>query len=167
MSGSFTELGDVTSEPIEVGVISDTHGLVRPEALAALRGVARILHAGDIGTPDVLARLATIAPVVAVRGNVDRDAWAAELPETCRFELAGRRVFMTHRLSLTAPDAVSLDADIVVFGHSHRPESARRDGVLFLNPGSAGPRRFRLPVAVARLRFARGKVRPQLIELDV
>lgn len=147
-----------------VGVISDTHGLIRPTALEALAGAELILHAGDIGKPEVLDALRNIAPVVAIRGNVDRGPWAAELPEARSVEVFGERGYLIHDLkSLTQqiPDKPAL----IVHGHSHQPGCQRRDGVLYLNPGSAGPRRFKLPVCVARLRFLDGGLHGEIVEL--
>jgi uncharacterized protein len=145
-----------------VGVISDTHGLVRPEALAALRGVDRIVHAGDIGGPDVLAALEAIAPVTAVRGNNDTDAWARALPETATLEVEGRRLFVIHDVKQLK---VAPAADVVIAGHSHQPRNEERDGVLWLNPGSAGPRRFRLPIALARIRVGLRTLEASVITL--
>jgi putative phosphoesterase len=143
-----------------VGVISDTHGLLRPEAVAALAGSRLILHAGDVGDPDVLARLAEIAPVHAVRGNNDRGAWADALPETELVTVAGVRLFLIHDVKqLAGPPA----ADAIVAGHSHRPRHEVRDGVLWFNPGSAGPRRFKLPVTVGRLTVARRRIAPEIV----
>ncbi len=150
-----------------VGVISDTHGLVRPEAVAALRGVGMIIHAGDIGTPEVLAELARLAPVVAVRGNNDRGAWARRLPLTRDVELGGTCVHVLHDLHELTRDPARAGWAAVIAGHSHQPRVERRDGVLYLNPGSAGPRRFRLPIAVARLTVARGGLRARIVELPV
>jgi hypothetical protein len=145
--------------------VSDTHGLVRPEMLAALAGVRHILHAGDVGTPDVLDALAAIAPVTAVRGNNDHGAWAERLPHAATVELGGVRLHVVHEAAHvgTPPDGTRA----VVTGHSHRPLVAERDGVLWLNPGSAGPRRFRLPVAVARLAVGRGRVAAEIVTLAV
>jgi len=148
-----------------VGVISDTHGLVRPEALARLRGVDLIVHAGDVGHPDVLRALGAIAPVVAVRGNNDRGPWARKLRETERIELGGGRLYVLHDLAALAIDPVAEGIDVVIAGHSHRPSITRRDGVTFLNPGSAGPRRFSLPIALARLSVGQGQVRARIVEL--
>jgi putative phosphoesterase len=150
-----------------VGVVSDTHGLVRPEALAALAGVQAIVHAGDVGDPAVLDALAAIAPVTAVRGNNDHGAWAAALPETAVLDAAGVRLLVLHDAHALAVDPRRAGYAAVVAGHSHRPSSVVRDGVLFLNPGSIGPRRFRLPVSLARLHVARGRVRAELVTLDV
>lgn len=139
-----------------VGVISDTHGLLRPEAAAALVGSDVIVHAGDIGKPDVLAALRTLAPrVVAIRGNVDL-RWAHDCDDVADVTIAGRRLHVLHDLNRLAIDPAASGVDVVVSGHSHRPLLERRAGVLYLNPGSAGPRRFRLPVTLARLRLADG-----------
>ena len=150
-----------------VGIISDTHGLLRPEALLALRGSDHILHAGDVGPPDILERLREIAPVTAVRGNVDTDAWADGLPLTAILTVAGRVLYMIHdrsHLTLYPPPD---DAAAVVFGHSHQALIERQDGVLFLNPGSAGPRRFRLPVTIARFHILADKIEPEIVQLPI
>lgn len=149
-------------KPLTIGVLSDTHGLVRPEALAALAGVCHIVHAGDIGGPDVLAALQAIAPVTAVRGNNDHGAFAASLPERATVTLAGLVLHVVHDLGELAIDPVRAGVAVVIAGHSHRPRIERVAGVLHLNPGSAGPRRFRLPVTLARL-FADGQA--ELVEL--
>jgi putative phosphoesterase len=150
-----------------LGIISDTHGLLRPEASAALTGCSRIIHAGDIGSPDVLSRLRDIAPTVAVRGNVDRGAWAATLPMTRLVEFEGFRLYVRHIVDDI--DIVPADAGVsaVVYGHSHKPSIERRDGVLYLNPGAAGPRRFTLPVTIARLWVADGALAAAIEELTV
>lgn len=155
----------IPGRTLRVGVISDTHGLLRPEALAALRDSAVVLHAGDVGKPEVLDGLRRVATsVVAVRGNVDRAAWAHDLPERVELELAGRRVLLLHDLKQLGPEGAR-GWDVVVSGHSHRPRIERRDGVLYLNPGSAGPRRFRLPIAVAGLDFRDDAVTADIVEL--
>jgi len=148
-----------------IGVISDTHGLLRPEALGALRGVDRIIHAGDVGAPEVLAALAAVAPVTAVRGNNDRGPWAAALASTEVVEAGGVAIYVIH-------DAAEIDLDpraagfrVVVAGHSHRPAVEERDGVLWFNPGSAGPRRFRLPIALGRLTIDAGVARGEIVTL--
>jgi putative phosphoesterase len=150
-----------------VGVISDTHGLLRPEAVAALRGVDVIIHAGDIGRPEIIDELRRIAPVHAVRGNVDTGHWAQEYPLTVEVEVGGRRFFVLHVIAEFNVDPAAAGYAAVVFGHSHQPLIETRDGVLFLNPGSAGPRRFRLPIAVARVRVSGGQLLPEIIELEV
>ena len=134
-----------------IGLISDTHGLLRERALGALAGAEFILHAGDVGKPEILDALRAIAPVVAVRGNVDRQPWARALPETAEARTAGGRIYLLHDLKQLAIDPRAAGFAAVVSGHSHHPGRIERDGVLYLNPGSAGPRRFRLPVTVARL----------------
>lgn len=138
----------------KIGVISDTHGLLRPEALKALEGVEHILHAGDVGKPSVLVALQAIAPVTAVRGNVDCEAWAERLPETAAATIAGRRVYMLHSLADLDIDPAQQNIAVVVSGHTHKPLIEWRGGVLYVNPGSAGPRRFTLPISVGFLCFA-------------
>ncbi len=152
--------------PLEVGVISDTHGLLRPEALEALAGSEVILHAGDVGGHHVLEELGRIAPVLAVRGNTD-GGWARLLPERRRLELGGLPTLLLHDRALLGIDPAAEGFALVVFGHSHRPLDERRQGVLWFNPGSAGPRRFRLPVSVGRLLIANGCVRSRLTTLRV
>jgi len=139
------------SRDVLVGLISDTHGLLRPEAVAALRGAELIVHAGDIGSEAVLDGLRGLAAVVAVRGNNDRDGWAAALPEVVVTEMGGARVCVVHDLKELRRDPEAEGFDVIVSGHSHRPRVERRGRVLLVNPGSAGPRRFSLPIAVARL----------------
>ena len=148
-----------------IGIISDTHGLVRPEALDVLKDVERIIHAGDIGSPDVLRTLQTIAPVVAVRGNNDRDEWASTLPVTVSVEVGAHRFYILHELDHLDVDPVAAKCSAVIFGHSHQPVTEMRKGVLYLNPGSAGPRRFRLPVTLARLHIHGQELESELIEL--
>ena len=150
-----------------IGVISDTHGLLRREAVGALAGVDAIVHAGDIGTPDVLTALARIAPVTAVRGNNDRGGWAARIPCTATLTVAGARLYVLHDRHELAIDPRAAGMAAVISGHSHRPGIEDRDGVLFVNPGSAGPRRFTLPIATARLRVARGAVTGEIVLLNV
>lgn len=148
-----------------VGVISDTHGLLRPEAIEAVRGVDRILHAGDVGSPEILHALAEIAPLTAVRGNVDTEAWARTLPETEVVEIGGASIYILHdlgRLDLK-PEAAGIG--VVVYGHSHQPKIEEKKGVLYFNPGSAGPRRFQLPVSVGKLVIEGGTVRAEVVRL--
>ncbi|HEU5180521.1 MAG TPA: metallophosphoesterase family protein [Candidatus Polarisedimenticolia bacterium] len=149
-----------------LGVISDTHGLLRPQVVEALRGVELILHAGDVGAPGILEDLRRIAPVIAVRGNVDVDSWARRLPETELIEVAGVSVFMLHNLAELDLDPKAAAIRVVVFGHSHRGEATMKDSVLYLNPGAAGPRRFSLPVSVARLTITGGAVHHEILTLD-
>jgi len=155
------------SPPLTVGVISDTHGLLRPEAVAALEGSDLIVHAGDVGDPEVLAPLRELAPVHAVRGNVDRGTWAEELPLDRVVEVGGHRLYVLHILDELDLDPAAAGFAAVIFGHSHRPHRERRDGVLYLNPGSAGPRRFRLPVTVARLSVSEQGLTAEIVELTV
>ena len=149
-----------------VGLISDTHGLLRPEALAALRGSVHIVHAGDIGDPAVLEALARIAPVTAVRGNNDTGPWARKLRETEALRIGKTRIFVIHDLAQLDLDPAAAGFDVVVAGHSHRPKEELRDGVLYVNPGSAGPRRFKLPIAVARLELSSRGPAFRLLELN-
>ena len=146
-----------------LGVISDTHGLLRPEAIAALEGVEGILHAGDVGQAEILDRLQGIAPVEAVRGNVDPVTLG--LPERRLIEVLGQRILILHILQELDLDPVAERLDIVVYGHSHQPEIREQDGVMYLNPGSAGPRRFRLPVTLARLEIGDGERRAEIVDL--
>jgi putative phosphoesterase len=149
-----------------LGVISDTHGLLRPEAVAALAGVERIVHAGDIGDPAILRDLGRLAPVSAVRGNNDRGDWAAEIPETEVVEVGGVALYVLHDVHELDLDPRVAGFAAVIAGHSHQPRQEERDGVLYFNPGSAGPRRFRLPVSVGRLTIERGHVRGALVTLE-
>jgi len=150
-----------------IGVISDTHGVLRSEALAALRGSDCIIHAGDIGDSTILAKLARIAPVTAVRGNVDREKWARRIPETNIVEAGGVSIYVLHNLQELdlEPEAAGFVA--VIYGHSHVPKQEARNGVLYFNPGSAGPRRFRLPVSVGRLIVEGPKLRAEICHLEV
>jgi putative phosphoesterase len=150
-----------------IGVISDTHGLMRPQALTALMGAERIIHAGDIGHPSVLTALEAIAPVVAVRGNNDQEAWAAAIPETAVVEVDGLRLFVLHDIKTLDFDPATAGFAGVICGHSHRPRLEPQAGVWLINPGSAGPRRFTLPVTVARLYVHAGTLAPELVELHV
>jgi uncharacterized protein len=149
-----------------VGLISDTHGLLRPEALEALRGSRLIVHAGDVGRPEILDLLNAVAPTFAVRGNIDTQPWAVPLPATEAVEVGPHLIWVLH-------DIAQLDLDptvgfaAVVYGHSHKPAIETRAGVLYVNPGSAGPRRFRLPVTVGRLHVTDDGLRPEIVELDV
>jgi uncharacterized protein len=152
---------------IAVGVISDTHGLLRPEAVNVLRGSELIVHAGDVGNPDVLERLRAIAPTVAVRGNVDTASWAQTLPETEVVDVGGVHLYVLHDISALDLDPTAAGFAAVISGHSHHPSAERRNGVLYLNPGSAGPRRFALPIAVARLEVTADRVRHEIIELSL
>jgi uncharacterized protein len=150
---------------LNIGVISDTHGLLRPEAVAALRGSDRIIHAGDVGEPEILKRLAQIAPVSAVRGNIDKGTWARKLPPSDVLELSSVSIYVLHNIDDLdlKPEAAGFSA--VVYGHSHIPKQEMRNGVLYFNPGSAGPRRFKLPVTVGRLIIERKAVRAEIITI--
>jgi uncharacterized protein len=149
-----------------VGLISDTHGLLRPEAIDALKGSHLIVHAGDVGDREILARLSLVAPVVAIRGNVDTGRWAADLPETAVAEAGDVRLYVLHDLNELDLDPKAEGFDAVVSGHSHQPGQEERNGVLFVNPGSAGPRRFRLPVTVARLNVKKRPLQAEFVRLD-
>jgi putative phosphoesterase len=150
-----------------IGLISDTHGLLRPQALAALEGSDHIVHAGDIMDPAILEALARIAPVTAVRGNNDHGAWAEAIPETAVLKLESTVIYAIHDLADLNVDPAAAGFHVVVSGHSHKPASALREGVWFVNPGSAGPRRFTLPISVGRLRIEGGVIEPELIELSL
>jgi putative phosphoesterase len=150
---------------MRLGLISDTHGLLRPEALAALAGSEAIVHAGDIGDAAILARLAQIAPVTAVRGNNDFGPWALQLRATAHLDAAGSTIHVLHDLALLAIDPAASGIAVVIAGHSHQPRIETRDGVLFVNPGSAGPRRFRLPITVGRLDVTANGVHAEIVTL--
>jgi uncharacterized protein len=150
-----------------IGVISDTHGLLREEALNCLRGSELIIHAGDIGSRSVIAGLEALGPVRAIRGNVDRGAWAGAYPDSAEIEISGRRIYVLHNLRELDFDPAADGFSVVVTGHSHMPKSVEQDGVLYLNPGSAGPRRFKLPVAVATLCVSAAGVSAEIHRLAV
>jgi uncharacterized protein len=141
----------VTGRVTSIGLISDTHGLLRDAALEALRGCELIVHAGDVGKPEILTALRQLAPVVAVKGNIDTAPWASELPATAIAEAGAVTIYVLHNIEDLDLDPVAAGIQVVVSGHSHQPKSVEKSGVLYINPGSAGPRRFRLPVTVARL----------------
>ena len=150
-----------------VGIISDTHGLMRPEAIAALQGSDLIIHAGDVGKPEIIDRLNAIAPTHAVRGNVDTQSWARTLPDTRVVEAGELRIFVLHIRAELVVDPVIAGHAVVIFGHSHTPSIETRNGVLWLNPGSAGPRRFNLPITVARMRISGRQIEPAIVELEM
>ncbi len=152
---------------MQIGLISDTHGLIRPEAVAALGGSALIIHAGDIGGPAVLDALGRIAPLHAVRGNVDRGDWARGLPASTVVRVGGRAIYVLHELKALDLDPQEQGYSVVVSGHSHRPSAQHRGNVLYINPGSAGPRRFSLPVACARLFVSGERIDYELLELTI
>ena len=150
---------------MRIGLISDTHGLLRPEALDALAGVDEIIHAGDIGGPEVIERLRALAPVHAVRGNNDHGPWADELPLLLLLTLGGVRVHVLHDVKELAADGTEEPFDVIVAGHSHKPTIAKRGSVLLVNPGSAGPRRFKLPVTIGYLTIEDGSARAAICDL--
>jgi putative phosphoesterase len=150
-----------------IGLISDTHGLLRPEALAFLRGSDRIVHGGDIGQASVLEQLGSIAPVTAVRGNNDRDAWAEAIPETDVLEVGEVRIYVIHDIARLDLDPAAAGFQVVVSGHSHKPQVHTRDGVLYVNPGSSGPRRFKLPIAAGELMIDGRTVQARWTELHI
>jgi putative phosphoesterase len=149
-----------------IGLISDTHGLLRKEAVEALRGSELIIHAGDVGKPEILEELKKIAPVVAVRGNVDTEPWAQALPETTVAEAGATMIYVLHDVKALDLNPAPAGFHIVVSGHSHKPGTVERDGVLYVNPGSAGPRRFQLPVTVAHLNLARTPYEVEFVDLE-
>jgi putative phosphoesterase len=150
---------------LRIGVISDTHGLLRPQVQQRLAGVAHIVHAGDIGRPEIIAGLRRIAPVTAIRGNVDKGDWAQDYPDTQTIKLGGRSIYVVHDVRELQLDPKFHGLDVVVSGHSHRPRIETIEGVLYLNPGSAGPRRFNLPVTLATLELTATGLRPLVHEL--
>lgn len=150
---------------MRIGVISDTHGLMRREALASLKGVDHILHAGDVGDPKILDSLRTLAPVTAIRGNIDVSGTCAQLPETEFVELDGLHIYILHNLAELDLDPAAAGISVVISGHTHQPKIERRKDVLYFNPGSAGPRRFSLPVTLGFLELNRGHLTPKLLDL--
>jgi uncharacterized protein len=150
-----------------IGVISDTHGQLRPQAVDALAGVEQIIHAGDVGVAGILDELRQIAPVVAVRGNVDRGMWAASLPKTEVVQVEDALLYVLHDIAELDLDPAAAGFKVVIFGHSHRPLAEERRGLLYLNPGSAGPRRFHLPVTLAKLTIDGARISAEIIQLEV
>lgn len=150
-----------------IGVLSDTHGLLRSQATAALRGVDHILHAGDVGNAAIIDALSAMAPLTAVRGNIDVTGTCASLPATELVELVGKRIYMLHDLAELDLDPSAVAISVVISGHSHQPKIERRKNVLYFNPGSAGPRRFSLPVSIGFLQIDDSGITPKLIELSV
>lgn len=153
--------------PKRIGLISDTHGLLRPQAVEALRGSELILHAGDVGKPEILTALREIAPLIAVRGNVDTSDWGRALPEKAVAEAGDFLIYVLHDLNALDLNPVAAGFRVIVSGHSHQPGKFERDGVLYINPGSAGPRRFQLPVSVARLNLECIPFKVEFVELQV
>jgi len=156
----------VAQKPNIIGLISDTHGLLRDEALRALQGSELIIHAGDVGKPEILDALQSLAPVVAVRGNIDQAAWASKLPLTAVAEAGPASIYVLHDVHELNLDPAAAGFQIVVSGHSHKPAREERGGVLYINPGSAGPRRFQLPITVARLNLEQKPWTVDFIELS-
>jgi uncharacterized protein len=148
-----------------VGVISDTHGLLRAEVLELLRGSEHIIHAGDIGAPEIIPALEKIAPVTAIRGNIDVQPWAQRFPETEVVELAGLHIYVIHDANALDLNAKAAGFAAVISGHSHKPSQEIKDGVLYFNPGSAGPKRFKLPVSVGQMEIAGGSIRAEVLDL--
>lgn len=162
-----TDRPSMSARESVVGVISDTHGLMRPEAIDVLRGSDIIVHAGDIGSPQVLTELARIAPTKSVRGNNDYDQWADELPMREVVEVAGKLLYIVHEMSDLDIDPVAADFSAIITGHTHRPLAELRDSVLYLNPGSAGPRRFKLPATLAKIWISDSSLRHEIVTLAV
>ena len=150
-----------------IGVISDTHGLLRPEAISALEGSNLIIHAGDIGRLEVIEQLRAIAPVTAIRGNIDQAAWANKFPETEVVQANDTLIYVLHNLKELDLDPKAAGFRVVVSGHSHQPKIVDKNGTLYLNPGSAGPRRFKLPIAVGRLTIADERIHSEILPLDI
>jgi hypothetical protein len=150
-----------------VGVVSDTHGLLRPQALDALRGADLIIHAGDVGKPEILNPLRALAPTYVVRGNIDHGDWAERLPMTATVHAGAHMLHVVHNIAELDLDPRAAGFAAVIYGHSHQPSIETRDGVLYLNPGSAGPRRFSLPISLARITLTGGQLTPELITLAV
>jgi putative phosphoesterase len=153
------------TQKLRIGVVSDTHSLLRPQAVETLRGVHRIIHAGDVGSREVLLELGAVAPLVAVRGNNDHGAWARALPDTARVELGGVSIYVVHDVHDLNLDPRAAGIAAVISGHSHKPLRETRDGVLYFNPGSIGPRRFRLPISMGFLTIAGARVKAELVTL--
>ncbi len=152
---------------LKIGVISDTHGLLRPEAIDALQGVDDIIHAGDIGKQPIIETLADIAPLHVISGNIDTADWASDYPQTLSLSLAGKSIYVLHDVNAIAVDPVDAGIDIVISGHSHKPALTEQGGVLYLNPGSAGPRRFKLPVTIAMINIIEAKISAEIVPLQL
>jgi uncharacterized protein len=148
-----------------IGIISDTHGLLRPEAVELLRGSEHIIHAGDIGSPEIIPQLEMIAPVTAIRGNVDTQAWARRFAETEVVELGGLHIYVIHDVNALDLNPKAAGFAAVISGHSHQPKQQTKDGVLYFNPGSAGPRRFKLPISVGKLEIADKKIKGTILTI--
>jgi uncharacterized protein len=150
---------------MRIGIISDTHGLLRPEAIKQLAGADHIIHAGDIGAPEVIEGLRRIAPTTAIRGNIDVGEWAKDYPDSEFVVLGGRSLYVLHNLKEIKLDPAASGFDVIISGHSHRSKIEPKNGVLYVNPGSAGPRRFKLPIAVAIITLSDGLILPQILEI--
>ncbi len=150
---------------MRIGVIADTHGLLRPKAMNLLHGSDHIIHAGDIGSPEIIPSLEQIAPVTAIRGNIDTAAWARRFPETAVVELAGLSFYVVHDVNALDLNPQAAGFAAVISGHSHQPKQEVKDGVLYFNPGSAGPRRFKLPVSIGKMEIAAGNLRVEILDL--
>src|SRR2546430_535556 len=150
---------------MRIGIISDTHGLLRSEAVELLRGSEHIIHAGDIGAPEIIPELRKIAPVTAIRGNVDTQAWAQSFAETEVVELGGLDIYILHDVNAIDLNPKAAGFAAVISGHSHKPKQEIKDGVLYFNPGSAGPRRFNLPISIGRLKIVDGKVSGDILQI--
>jgi putative phosphoesterase len=150
---------------MRIGIISDTHGLLRPEAIKQLAGADHIIHAGDIGAPEVIEGLRRIAPTTAIRVNIDVGEWAKDYPDSELVVLGGRSLYVLHNLKEIKLDPAASGFDVIISGHSHRPKIEPKNGVLYVNPGSAGPRRFKLPIAVAIITLSDGLILPQILEI--
>jgi uncharacterized protein len=150
---------------MRIGIISDTHGVLRPEAIKRLACADHIIHAGDIGAPEVIEGLRRIAPITAIRGNIDAGEWAKDYPDTELVVLGGRALYVLHNLKKIQLDPAASGFDVVVSGHSHRPRIQTNNGVLYVNPGSAGPRRFKLPIAIAILTLSDRAILPRILEI--
>ena len=148
-----------------IGIISDTHGLLRPEVIKHLAGTDHIIHAGDIGAPEVIQGSRSIAPTSAIRGNIDAGEWAKDYPDTELVVLGGRALYVLHNLKAITLDSAASGFDIIISGHSHRPKIVTKNGVLYVNPGSAGPRRFKLPIALAFLTLSDRSILPRIVEI--
>jgi putative phosphoesterase len=149
----------------EVGVIADTHGLLRPEAIEFLKRCDLIVHAGDVGNPDILKELRSVAPIYAIRGNIDKGSWAKELPDKEVLEVGEKFLYLIHNIDDLDFDPAAADFDAVIFGHSHHPKSYKKDGVLYFNPGSAGPRRFKLPISIGKIIIKKDRLESEIITL--
>jgi putative phosphoesterase len=152
-------------KPLRIGLISDTHGLLRPEATAFLQGCDHILHGGDIGGPEILEQLSALAPLTAVRGNNDTQSWAARLPESRLLEFGGITLYVIHNVDELELDPAAAGVRVIVSGHSHQPSVRERGGAIYVNPGSAGPRRFKLPISVGELQIRGTLITPKLVQL--